>query len=145
MSRFKKSEIVRGTIRLPRCWNRLVSTNFMDAEDEGRGLVAEINGETIDVTSERNLKGNDDPLPHYDDGRCVESIMPDGMVLSVDLTSGQNNYFAGAVIHNDKDSVYESEDPIETFDSPMEIVADNGKTYIVEIEWIGTDPYEKQS
>jgi len=38
--------------------------------------------------------------------------------------------------------IYEDSEPLESLSSPIEIKAENGTTYLVEIKWVGTDPYE---
>ncbi len=129
---------VHSTIKLPRCWKRLISTDFED-------LIVKF-GEK-EVASEHNQNSNDDPLPHYDDVRTIEKTMPDGIVLCITLQSGQGNYYATAVLSDGLEGfggecIYDSDDVIEEFYSPLELKAENGKTYIVEIEWDGEDPYE---
>ena len=132
---------VRAVVELPRCWKRLVDTVFID--DEGEPMHAVLpNGKSIQVTSEHYTKGNDDPDPHYDDCRTVVAVR-DGVTFLIDLCSGQGNYYAGITLSTEKELIYEGE-PIESFSSPIELKGENGKTYLIEIKWEGTDPYEKR-
>jgi hypothetical protein len=161
---------IQGVIRLPRCWKRLVDTVFEETNlptpQQGlyarcwkrlvdtvfeetnlptpqQGLYARLpNGRRLIVTSERHVNGISDPMPHYDECRTVGVNMPDGAHLQLDLCSGQSNYYAGAMMHDKGEIIYESDDPIESLVGPLELSAFNGNTYVVEIEWIGDDPYE---
>jgi hypothetical protein len=45
----------------------------------------------------------------------------------------------------DANVIYDGEDlAIESFDSPMEFLDKHGKSYVLEIEWTGQDPYEDE-
>lgn len=133
--------MINATIKLPRCWKRLAETVF---EQGGGGLLVTFpNGDREYISSEKHLEGNNDPEPHYDDGRIVESRLPDGTVLSVTLSSGQGNYFCGMTLYDSQGCiVYESE-TLEGLDGPLEIETKQ-ESYCVEIEWEGEDPYEGQ-
>ena len=108
--------VVIGVIHLPRCWKRLVSTVFKGSPL--MGYYVTLNGKKQVVKSESYQRGNDDPMPYYDDGRNIERGLPDGKVLSLDLTSGQSNYYAGALLYDNGEPIYES-DPITSFDDML--------------------------
>ena len=128
---------IKATIELPRCWKRLVQTEFDNFQ------VTLPNGKVTEVTSEHNVKGNDDPNPHYDECRTVGIELSDGAQLNLDLCSGQHNYYGGAMLQKANEIIYEGE-PIETFHSPLELQGENGTLYIIRIKWVGKDPYAKK-
>lgn len=133
-------KIVKGRVKVPRCWKRLIGTVF---ERSDNGYVV---AETVHpVTSEQNQKGDDDPEPHYDDSRFVLGSTEDGGIIELDLASGQGNYYGGVVIHNGKGEVIYDEDlgdPMENLDDEQEFVGEDGNTYLIAIQWEGSDPYE---
>jgi hypothetical protein len=135
---------IKGTIKVPRCWKRLVETVFTDAPDGvDESIFYVVEGTKHPVDSENSLKGDDDPEPHYDDSRCVLGRTEEGGTIELDLCSGQGNYYGSAVIHNGEgEIVYESE-PWETFEDEEELVGEDGNIYVITIEWQGEDPYEK--
>ena len=106
-------------IKLPKCWKDLITTDF----------PLDLHG----VTSEKHLKGNADPLPHYDDVREIRGDFAGGYQACVTLCSGQSNYYGWLSLadHNGC-SVYEAE--LESFDDlSMEV---DGVTYEVTAEWV---------
>lgn len=116
-------------------------------EESVTGLrVTLANGNYLDVKSEKHEHPDTDPMPYYDECRTRSVTFPDGAVLSVDLCSGQGNYYAGCMLHDaEGEVIYESEDPIESFAGPIEIHmnAEDGRIYLAEIEWEGEDPFEE--
>lgn len=129
----------RATIKIPRCWKRLVQEVF---EETDGGLIVE--GTDRKVRSEKTPHRNESPEAFYDDCRTVAALFPNGMAIDIDLCSGQGNYYGGVTIQDEDEVLYESE-PLETFDDEMDFPADDGDTYIVKVEWTGTDPYEKEA
>jgi hypothetical protein len=97
-------------IRIPQVWTKLIEIEFEDREN---GVFYLSEGKLIPVTSERNLKGNSDPDPHYDDYRMVQT-QSDGYTVEVSLASGQNNYFGGIEVWG-KDGEWLYEDVLENF------------------------------
>ena len=131
---------VKGTIKVPRCWKRLIETLFQDGAE---GLVEVKSGRT--VTSELHLKGNDDPDAHYDDSRCVLGRTKCGGTIDLDLCSGQSNYYGGITIHDSEGEVVHGGDigdPLESFEDVQEFVGEDDNIYVITIDWQGTDPYE---
>lgn len=136
---------IKSTIRLPRCWKRLIKTVFEDNLSRQRisGLVVTLaNGKTIAVRSEKYAHSVSDPCPYYDEVRTIDVKMPDGANLQVVLCSGQSNYYGSTMIHDANGQVIYECDPMESFDGPLKLKATNGNTYVVEIEWAGIDIYE---
>ena len=135
------STTIKGKIRVPRCWRRLIETIF----DEGdEGLL--VRATPPSVTSEHNLQGDADPEPHYDDSRTVLGRTDDGGTIELDLCSGQSNYYGGCTLHNGAgDVVYGGDigEPLESLNDTEEFVGEDENNYLITLEWYGTDPYEK--
>jgi len=108
------------TVEIPKCWKKLVDMEFPE------GLEG--------ITSERHLKGDADPDPHYDDCRTVCGKSKEGAIASVQLCSGQSNYYGGFVIDKDRHTpIYESE-PIDSFDDMEAEVG--GILYVIKPKWV---------
>ena len=132
-------ETISGKIVLPRCWKRLIKTEFVAAP--ANLVVVLPNGEVLPVTSDHLAKGHADPMPHYDEVRTRSVKLPDGNTFYVDLSSGQGNYYGVVGVDG---TIYESE-PLGDFDEFAFEVEVDDKFYIVEIEWEGEDPYEMEA
>lgn len=125
-----------ATIKLPRCWRRLLDTVFDD-------LKVQLLGRSVEVLSEKHEHADDDPLPYYDEIRTQSVEFSNGAIARVDLCSGQSNYYGGCTLYSrDGNILHEDNDAIESFDGPIEMQGGDGETYIVTIEWEGVDPYE---
>lgn len=110
------------TVKLPRCWSKLVSVVFPD--------------DLAGITSEKFQKGNDDPDPHYDDARRVCGKFENGADFEVALSSGQSNYWGGFNVATPEGAWLYSE-PLETFGDEVEVTDEkSGDVYTVRIEWV---------
>ena len=108
-----------ATVELPRCWKNLVEMEF---PEDLKGILDE----------KTNHTGNADPKPHYDDCRRVSGVFPNGADFSVELCSGQSNYYGGLSIFKDDKEV--CSEFLENFNSL--VWEGNGVEYELKIEWI---------
>jgi hypothetical protein len=109
------------TVKLPRCWSKLVSVVFPD--------------DLAGITSEKFQKGNDDPEPHYDDARRVVGKFDNGAEFEVALCSGQSNYWGGFNVTT-PEGMYLVGEPLEDFGDEVEVRDEQtGDVYIARIEW----------
>ncbi len=109
-------------VRLPECWKRLVGMEF---PDDLEGILSE----------KTDHEGVADPKPHYDDARQVAGRFADGAEFSLELCSGQSNYYGGLSIWKGDEPIYEDFDPLESFEGLL-AEGDGGDTYEIEVEWV---------
>ena len=114
-------------IRVPLVWKRLINVDFYGMEG---------------VTSEKHLNGIGDPDPHYDDARRINGRFPDGTEFSLELCSGQSNYYGGLYLMRGNEGLYA--EIIEEFeDAPgsnrLSVQLDGPERFVFHIEWTGTD------
>ena len=107
------------TIRIPKCWKDLVQVEFPE----------DLNG--IE-DGDRRVVVTDDPKPYYDDARCISINLDGTRTFTLNLMSGQGNYFGG-YIFDDIDDTLESE-PLEAFTDVEETFG--GTEYRIKIEWV---------
>jgi len=114
-------KIIKHTakVRLPECWKRLVDVVF---SDDLKGILSEKTDHT----------GVADPKPHYDDARRVVGKFHNGAEFSLELCSGQGNYYGGlSIIDGDR----EYSNVLEDF-SALEVEMEDGHIYEIEVEWV---------
>lgn len=108
-----------ATVKVPACWRDLIQVVFPE--------------DLAGITSEKHQKGNADPEPHYDDARRVGGRFENGADFSVELCSGQGNYYGGVSIYQGGEEVFN--DFLEDFDNfPIRVDID-GATYELHLEW----------
>jgi hypothetical protein len=138
---------IKGTIKVPRCWKRLVQAIFGDDEQQPeRANSPEAAARIWEGEVKSGPVANDIPEPHYDDSRTVLGRTEEGGTIELDLCSGQYNYYGGCTIHDaDGNVVYETGmgDAWDEFHDEEELVGEDGNTYVIKFEWEGEDPYEK--
>jgi len=122
------------TIQLPKCWHKLVGINFQERNDKGE-LTARINRKIVEVLdASNNRQTNDDPKPYYDDNRSVEAQANNGARVIIELSSGQQNYYAGCTIIEDDEEVYS--ETWESIDTLNEVETYEGDEYVIKVEWL---------
>lgn len=110
------------TVKLPRCWSKLVSVVFPD--------------DLAGITSEKHQKGNADPDPHYDDNRRVVGHFPNGAEYEIAISSGQSNYWGGFNVMTPA-TVYLVGEPLEDFGDEVKVTDEkSGDVYVAHIEWV---------
>ncbi len=112
-------------VQIPLVWKRLVKVNNL-----------------ADASNEKNLTGNDDPNPHYDDVRDIVGKFPNGICFSLELRSGQENYYGECVLGEDGEI-----EPIDldsftdsSSSNDLTIIVDENEQYVFHVEWTGQDP-----
>lgn len=109
----------KATVKVPACWRDLIRKIFPE--------------DLAGITSEKHQKGNADPEPHYDDARRIDGKFENGAEFSIELCSGQSNYYGGVSIYQGGEEVYN--DFLEDFDNLPTPVDIDGTIYELVIEW----------
>jgi predicted dehydrogenase len=134
---------IRGTIKLPRCWKRLIGVNFCYADDNLAAYAIEGFPHML-VKGAESRSGTDDPDAYYDDCREAVGKFEDGAVAAINLNSGQGNYYASSYVTKDGEVLVDDEgDPLEYLDDEIEFETNGGASYVLKVEWEGEDPYEE--
>lgn len=83
-------DLIEGSIDVPSCWQDLLRTVF---DESLQGIP---DGDIVGSEVAAN-----DPQPHYDDSRLVETSICDSPPLryALKLNSGQNNYWAAEEVY----------------------------------------------
>jgi hypothetical protein len=111
-------------VRLPKCWKTLVDMAF---PQDLKGILSEKTAHT----------GVADPKPHYDDVRRVEGRFPNGAEFTLELCSGQANYFGGLSVL--KRGRWINSEVLESFNDLT--VEDGNDTYEVEVDWVKNEAW----
>jgi len=137
ITELEKVTVVEIEVKLPRCWNDLVSVQF----DEGRGphvrcaVDRPIMYEGEPVVSGENRVLDSDPRPYYDDSRGRSQRNAEGWVIEVYLLSGQSNYWGHANIYAPNGEHIVESGMWETIEDLNEVEADDGRKFKIKVVW----------
>jgi len=145
--------MIRGKIRIPRCWVRLIDDNFCYADDQCSRLSVE--GQPhITVRSTNHREKTDDPNPYYNDWRLCAASFENDDLITVEMTSDNNRYSFEITISrrvtgltlDDKSTewgqtIYHNEDGLLVIGGETKFETEEGQ-YVLEVELFGDDPYE---
>lgn len=74
---------IQVDVNVPKCWQELLKIEEFENIDN----------------MHKGSKQNDDPQPRYDDTRTIETQFPNGAIGTLQLCSGQSNYWLSAEVN----------------------------------------------